>query len=484
MNNSESKHNKLDDNDEKVLNKIYNELEKYLEDYDFQSYILPLLNPDSFTTEKIHNLEKVLQYYKEEKIFLPLIDDPRYEFIKNYEEFEFSNCIAYEMLIRTDEFQKAKFLYIIIEDIQSMYQSSLSDILNSIKESLQYIHKDIQKILSKYIDSDMIEKDSNKTLLNKILVDLIKELENSKIILKDLGVLNLTLFLGQDMIDLTGESFVLIDQIQRDLHIKDFDNGLELLIKFYLTKESIYIKNDAELKFEKIKYSNIEEILNKILDNIESYYLEINSNIIQLSQNMTISMLDSELKDLLKKHYNKYKYIDIQPNYTRPSLHFIDAKIVNLPINLNFSKNELIALVSKIKDDYDNKESRIKTPLEILGEKLEKFIKPNSENKLPSKTFQEKRIAFANAFCVYDLDKVLTPIFDKKNKDFKKEQSKSKSESEKAKINPYTKEYLKSEISSITGLSEDSIKVYRTLMKEYINKKKFVDLIKGVSNNK
>ena len=239
MNNSESKHNKLDDNDKKVLNKIYNELEKYLEDYDFQSYILPLLNQDSFTTEKIHNLEKVLQYYKEEKIFLPLIDDPRYEFIKTYEEFEFSNCIAYEMAIRTDEFQKAKSLDMIIKDIQSMYQSSLCNILNSIKESSQYFHKDIQNLLSKYIDSDMLEKDFNQTLLNKILVNLIKELENSKIILKDLGILNLTSFLGQDIIDLTGENFVLIDQIQRDLPIKDFDNGLELLIKFYLTKESI-----------------------------------------------------------------------------------------------------------------------------------------------------------------------------------------------------------------------------------------------------
>ena len=481
MNNSESKYNKLDENDEEI-NKIYNELEKYLEDYDFQSYILPLLNPDSFTTEKIHNLEKVLQYYKEEKIFLPLIDDPRYEFIKTYEEFEFSNCIAYEMVIRTDEYQKAKFLYMTIKNFQLIHKFSFCKILDGIKESLQYLHEDIQNILSKYINSNTREEDLNKKLLNKILVDLIRELENSKIILKDLGILNLTSFLSQDMIDLTGENFVLIDQIQRDLPIKDFDNGLELLIKFYLTKESIYIKNDTELKFEKIKYSNIEEILNKILDNIGSYYLEINSNIIQLSKNMTISMLDNEFKDLLKKHYNKYKYINIQPNYTRPSLHFIDAKIVNLPINLNFSRNELIALVSKIKDDYDNKESRIKTPLEILGEKLEKFIKPNSENKLPSKTFQEKRIAFANAFCVYDLDKVLTPIFDRKNEDFREKQKKG--EINKEDTNPYTKEYLKSEIASITGLSEDNIKVYRTLMKEYIDKEKFVDLIKGVSNNK
>lgn len=107
---------------------------------------------------------------------------------------------------------------------------------------------------------------------------------------------------------------------------------------------------------------------------------------------------------------------------------------------------------------------------------------PNSESKLPSKTIQEKRIAFANAFCVYDLDKVLAPIFDKKNKDFRKKQRKG--EIDKDETNPYTKEYLKSEISSITGLSEDNIKVYRTLMKEYIGKEKFVDLIKGVSNNK
>ena len=45
-----SEYVKLDDTDKKNLNKIYNELEKYLEDYDFQKYILPLLNPDSFTT--------------------------------------------------------------------------------------------------------------------------------------------------------------------------------------------------------------------------------------------------------------------------------------------------------------------------------------------------------------------------------------------------------------------------------------------------
>ena len=48
----------------------------------------------------------------------------------------------------------------------------------------------------------------------------------------------------------------------------------------------------------------------------------------------------------------------------------------------------------------------------------------------------------------------------------------------------YTKEALKSEISSITGLNEDTIKVYRTLMKEYINREKFTELITGISQTK
>ena len=41
------------------------------------------------------------------------------DFIKNYKDFEFTNSIAYEMAIRTDEFQKVKYLYMVIEDIQN-----------------------------------------------------------------------------------------------------------------------------------------------------------------------------------------------------------------------------------------------------------------------------------------------------------------------------------------------------------------------------
>jgi len=471
----------LSDDYTKELNEIYKFIECHLDDSDFQGYIAPLMDSDTFTEDKINNLKKVVQYYREETVFLPLIDDPRYKFIKNYKDFEFTNSIAYEMAIRTDEFQKVKYLYMVIEDIQNYnlcFYDEVKDFINAMKISIPYL----QIILLKHLDSYNGQTSLN-VIIDNILADLFKELDSSKSILKDLGILNPILFLGQDMIDLTGDKFILLDQIQRDLTIVDFTNGLELLIKFYLQKKKIYKKVDDiedDVKFELVNIN--KDIQNIILQDIESYYININSSVVQLSRNMPISMFDQEFQKILKKHYKKYQYIDTQPNYTRPSLHFINARIINLPINLNFTKDELISLVSKIKDDYDKKESLIKTPIELLGEKLEKFKKPNSEKKLPSKTMQDKKAAFASAFCVYDLDKVLSPIFDRKNKEFRDKQKSGQINNEE--INLYTKEYLKSEISSITGLSEDNIKIYRTLMKEYIDKKKFTELIQGVSQIK
>lgn len=476
------KPDKLDSGCEQKLDEICKKIEKHYQDDDFQSYIAPLLNPDTLTDEKIYNLERVLEYYEKYGILLPLIDDPRYELIKNYNDFEFTNCIAYEMAIRTDKFQKAKFILQTIEDIKYVYpfynrasDDEVKTFIQNMKESLQYLHSDIKKIVSKHLDNKDANKNINKMLEN-ILLDLGKERDSSLLMLKDMGILNVTSFLSQDMLDFTNGKFILLDQKKRSLTLSDFRNGLELLITFYLPKEMIYKKVDKNSNFEKLVNNNVEEIVTTISENINSYYIYISSNFIPLSilSKVSISIFDSEFMDMLKKHYSKYQYIDVQPNYTRPLLHFINAKIINLPINLNFSKNELISLVSKIKDDYDNKESLVKTPIEFLGEKLEKFKIPNSEKKLPSKAKQDKKIAFANAFCVYDLDKVLTPIFNKNKKETREYEDNS----------ICSKEALKSEISSITGLNEDTIKVYRTLMKEYINREKFTELITGISQTK
>lgn len=478
----ESTYEELDDDDKKELDKFYSEFEIYKDDSEFLAYITPLLKEDSFSTEKICNLKKVLEYYEEEGIYLPLIDDPRYKFIQNYQDFEFTNCIAYEMVIRTDEFYKAKSIIIVIEDFLYIQSSCLSyfttekdkhEVISRLEESSQYFHKDIQEIVLKYLNNGSFQENFDEAL-HKCIINLSEELENLKLILKDFGILNIHSFLTQDMFDFTDGKFTLLDQIQENLTLADFDNGVGLLLKFYLPKEKIYKKDEDDVKFEKIECTDIEKTQKEILNDLKSYYIHLNSNIIQISDTMPILKFDIEFQSFIKNHYNKYKYIDTQPNYTRPALHFLNSRIINLPLNLNFTENELISLVKKIKKDYHKKTSLVKTPIEQLGEELENFKRPNSEKKLPSKDMENRKLAFANAFCVYDLDKVLTPIFDKKNKEFKKNKSTINED------NLCTKEGLKSEISFITGLEEDTVKIYRTLIKNYINGKKFIGLITGL----
>lgn len=470
--------------------KLFNRFEDYIDDFDLQSYIGPLIgNPDNLTESEVDNLNKVIEYYMDEGILLPLPNDPRYEHIANYKNYEFTNCIAFEMVIRTDEFYKQKYLNMAIEDIHSILDSYALDNMNLEarqrfvdKITFENFSEDIQLILFDNIDLNTLAENL-KSNLKIMLNNLLKEQENTKQTLLDLGILDITFFLTQEMIILDSSyEFELLDQIKRSLIINEFDNGLQLLVNFYVDKEKVYKKISSDFKFEKLVINKGESkkvVLDSILRDLESYYLDVDSKLVQLSKEISVSILDNDLVKILKKHYKKYQYIDTQPNYTRPALHFINSRIINLPINLDFSKNEIIALVSKIKDDYDKRESIIKTPIELLGEKVEKYIEPKSLKKMPKEN-KKRSEAFALAFCVYDLYKNLTPIFEKKEKEFKEKKKSGKIDKED--YNEHSKLALKLEIASIIEISEDKVEYYHTLMKEYIDNYKYKELITGFSN--
>ncbi len=412
-----------------------------VDNFDFQNYISPLLedlNPDSLTEEQVENLNKLLVYYTDYGIYLPLPDDPRYEHIKNYEDYEYTNCIAYEMVIRTDKFHK-------------------------------------MKTYNQYKDQDKWIKDALY-----------------------LGLDPSTYVFPEDMIVLDSEyKFRLMYQSKRYISIDDFDNGLYLLIEYYLEKEEIY-QIDSSLKLEKVVVGNNKNdkhsLVDKIFKNYGNYYIilmdgvENKPTLTPLNKDLPTRKLDSDFVKSIEDRYIKYKRIDTEPVYTRPTLSFQESKIINLPINLNFSTDELEAYVSKIKLDYDNKESIIQTPMELLGAKIEKAIEPNSLKKMPSTTREVRKLAFANAFCVYDLYKVLTPIFESKKSEFKEKQKRGEREEDDS--NPYDSVDLKSEIAFIIGIftnkgdpATDKIGYYYTLMKEYIDEEKYKELITGVKNN-
>ena len=83
---------------------------------------------------------------------------------------------------------------------------------------------------------------------------------------------------------------------------------------------------------------------------------------------------------LIEQIYNKKREIksEINSNFKRKLTLKNELNIkIDLPFNL--PKEELIAYISKIKDDFDKDNSIIKTPLELLGETLEKV----TTKKLP-----------------------------------------------------------------------------------------------------
>ena len=85
---------------------------------------------------------------------------------------------------------------------------------------------------------------------------------------------------------------------------------------------------------------------------------------------------NNEINIIENININKNYIPSIHFGYARPLLKFKKNKIFNTEINLNLPKEELIAYISKIKDDFDKDNSIIKSSLELLGETLEK-----SDNK-------------------------------------------------------------------------------------------------------
>lgn len=187
-------------------------------------------------------------------------------------------------------------------------------------------------------------------------------------------------------------------------------------------------------------------------------------------------------------------------NVIRPTFnsHIVDKNISLVPINFTLPEEEILAFIKKIKEDMRKDGSIIKTPMELLGEELEKIEEAEVKEYLP-KIFKSNLKAMANALFAYDVSQYLAHEKDKlenkrdnlinkrdsellpykksgrrtahENREVQKIEKKYKEE-----IQEYEKEIDKINKTSIdkkVTVGETTVKRYIAFIDEYIGEKKY-----------
>lgn len=144
-------------------------------------------------------------------------------------------------------------------------------------------------------------------------------------------------------------------------------------------------------EFENTKKILIKELKNNDLVEIDLDILETNEDFLKRYPLTIEVVMHKESIEIIKKAFKRKQLIKIKDMYSRPKIRLENTNFLQVKINPNLPKDELIAYISKIKDEYDKDNSLIKTPLELLGEDFEK-----SDNKKINKKI------IADKFFIYD----------------------------------------------------------------------------------
>ncbi|MDX4037868.1 hypothetical protein [Aliarcobacter skirrowii] len=392
----------------------------------------------------------------------------------------------------------------------------------------------------KYINILFIPDVTNEKIIYKALKDIIYLNQLDKDFLKLLKEKKSDNLLIKTKSDFTKYNI----EFWNKFYVNDIKDGFNKLIKFHLKHNSIYDKNSRQInvsfkeivknpsnfyipcvnrnvkntfrKWYRENNSRLDDtfINNLKFDGIKSIFSnegyirtkkEENIYLVQLNEYISLGLLENLFLKTLTYEDLKNIYIDTEPKFSRPRLMFDEARLTNIPINLNLSKEDLVHYISQIKDEYDKDKSIVKTfdeyffDLPLESDLIEKptYLKYASEKRssedkkiLPVKRDEfKKRIAYA--FHIYDIFKFFIPytkekindLREKRKDDIKKEKdakgiyhidhNKIENIKENAKINlsNYTHDSLITQISSLFQghLSKKQVEYYLTIMKEFIH---------------
>lgn len=302
------------------------------------------------------------------------IDNAIYQDIENFPEFDYDNSIAYEMLIRTHEYK------------QLQYDSSLTN-----DEKIQFYDKlgvDLQEIYN-YAFKKSNFFSNKKTTAN-------------------------------------------IFDSYCDLTIGDVKEGINKLIDFYVKRNQIYtlVKHDKDVFgiTQNIQYEICQDI-NSIdrTQSLSNYYIPIKPPIstygmyvdemTQIDNSIPLVILEDEFLAYIEQDIPNSIKTKVTLNSTRPLLRFKESPIVDIPINLNLSKETIIELMSKLKDEFDS--GHVRSSISYLYHKT--FKAKNWKKDAPFKVTNK---SIAQAFFIYDLHYDIDVAFQTKKYQLKEHRDK------------------------------------------------------------
>lgn len=128
--------------------------------------------------------------------------------------------------------------------------------------------------------------------------------------------------------------------------------------KYKISINEINFKNKSMNNYKKLifKYKlNRVSLIKKIMNKYDMYYIPVNDNLkekktklMQINKNIPLKLLDKNFYNELDFSNISKKNIKIKPSI-KSMLQFDEAKIIDLPININLPIEELIAYIIKMR---------------------------------------------------------------------------------------------------------------------------------------
>lgn len=328
---------------------------------------------------------------------IPILSCLKYKEIEEFPDYDYINSITYEMLIRTDKYKH-------IVELKSDEQKRKE------YKKLGFTEDDFYGL-----NKEILPKSSSYAIFN----------------------------------------------LQNSLEINCIDNGLDKLIKFYLDNNLLFkiANNDTCVKqtfWSSInkKYSAITNIsLQDIKSSIGDYYIPIKQDksenhwdfsskhtqrYISLQKKIFLYMLDDAFLLEIEGNIPNDTVTKVKIHYTRPHIKLKESAVFEIPIDFQWSKEDIIKLVSEMKDSIDKNE--IKPVYHYVYNKIFETLKIDKKSE-----FKVTKKSIAEAFYIYDLYIELKLQYEKNNsyarakidEKFRKKRIKVKQEYSKLFFNEY-----------------------------------------------